>query len=114
MESQGKPTREESLLLLLAKDATIEARSGLIEQRVTRVEELERQLGKDSSTSSRPPSSDALFAKPAPKRSSRTRSGRRPGMQDGTPGSALKRVEDPDKAVHRDPRTRGAVRCLRF
>ncbi len=50
-----------------------------------------------------PPSSDAPFTKPAPKRSSRTRSGRRPGKQDGTPGSTLKRVGDPDETFRRDP-----------
>jgi transposase len=99
-------------LLLAAKDATITSQSELIEQLSTqcgrlaaRVEELERQRGKNSSNSGKPPSSDTPFAKPAPKRSSRTRSGRRPGKQDGTPGSTLKRVEDPDEVVRRDPRT---------
>lgn len=79
MESQDEPTREELLLLLSAKDATIKSLTGLVEQLAARVAELERRLGKDSSNSSKPPSSDAPFAKPAPKRSSRTRSGRRPG-----------------------------------
>jgi transposase len=103
VESQGEPTREELLLLLSAKDATIKSLTGLVEQLAARVAELERRLGKDSSNSSKPPSSDAPFAKPAPKRSSRTRSGRRPGKQDGTPGSTLKRVEDPDETFRRDP-----------
>lgn len=105
MESRGEPTREELLLLLSAKDATIKSLTELVEQLAVRVAELERQRGKDSSNSSRPPSSDAPFAKPAPKRSSRTRSGRRPGKQDGAPGSTLKRVEDPDETIRRDPRT---------
>lgn len=110
MESQGEPTREELLLLLSAKDATIRSLTGLVEQlsaqveqALSRVAELERRLGKDSSTSSMPPSSDPPFAKPAPKRSSRTHSGRRPGKQDGAPGGTLKRVEDPDRTVRRDP-----------
>ncbi|MGW3626439.1 DUF6444 domain-containing protein [Streptomyces sp. NPDC000880] len=103
MESRGEPTREELLLLLSAKDATIAALTALVEQQavqvaglVARVAEPERQLGKDSSNSSKPPSSDAPFAKPAPKQSSRMRSGRGPGKQDGTAGTTLKRVEDPD------------------
>jgi len=98
VEPQGEPTHEELLLLLSAKDVTIKSLTGLVEQLAARVAELERRLRKDSSNSSKPPSSDAPFAKPAPKRSSRTRSGRRPGKQDGTPGSTLKRVEDPDAA----------------
>jgi transposase len=112
VESQGEPTREELLLLLSAKDATImsltelvEQLSAQVEQTQARVAELERQLGKDSSNSSKPPSSDTPFTKPAPKRSSRTRSGRRPGKQDGTPGSTLKRVGNPDQTFRRDPVT---------
>ena len=43
---------------------------------------LERWLDRDSSTSSRPPSSDAPWDKqPARKRSSRSRSGRKPGKR---------------------------------
>jgi transposase len=45
-----------------------------------RFAELERQASADSSNSSRPPSLDAPWSKkPAKKRSSRTRSGRKPG-----------------------------------
>src|SRR5215813_7713673 len=72
----------------------------LVERLLARVRELESvvaqqqrviaeqadRLGRDSSTSSRPPSSDAPWDKqPARKRSSRARSGRKPGKQ---PGSA--------------------------
>ena len=103
MESHGEPTREELLLLLSAKDATIKSLTELVEQLAVRVAELERQRGKESSNSSKPPSSDTPFEKPAPKRSSRTRSGRRPGKQDGTPGSTLRQVEDPDEVFRRDP-----------
>jgi transposase len=112
VESESEPTYEELVLLLSAKDATITALTGVVEQLssrceqlAARVEELERQRGKDSSNSNRPPSSDVPFAKPAPKRSSRRRSGRGPGKQDGTPGTTLKRVEDPDKTVISDPDT---------
>jgi transposase len=112
VESRSEPAREELLLLLSAKDATIAALTALVEQQAAqvaglaaRVAELERQSGKDSSNSSKPPSSDAPFNKPALKRSSRTRSGRGPGKQDGAAGSTLKRVEDPDEVLTRDPDT---------
>lgn len=110
MESRTEPTYAELELLLAAKDATIASLTELVEQISTRagalaarVEELERQRRKDSSNSSRPPSSDAPFDKPAPKRSSRTRSGRKPGKQEGTPGTTLRRVEDPDTTIRREP-----------
>ncbi|MBC9731537.1 DUF6444 domain-containing protein, partial [Streptomyces sp. TRM68367] len=92
MEPGSEPSNEELKLLLAAKDATIVQLTGLVEQLtsqcerlVARVDELERRLGKDSSNSSKPPSSDPPFARPAPKRSSRTSSGRRCGKQDGAP-----------------------------
>ena len=44
------------------------------------VAELKRQLGQDSRNSSKPPSSDSPFTKPAPK-SLRRNSGRKPGGQ---------------------------------
>jgi transposase len=66
-----------------------------------RVAELEARLGQNSSNSSRPPSSDGL-AKPAPK-SLRRRSGRKPGGQQGHPGSTLSRVADPDEVVRHEP-----------
>lgn len=76
-----------------------------------RVEELEgvvvalrAALGRDSSNSSRPPSSDSPFVKkPAAKRSTRTRSGKKPGKQPGAPGSTLELVEDPDDLVVHEP-----------
>lgn len=66
------------------------------------VAELRRQLGQNSQNSSRPPSSDSPSVKPAPK-SLRGRSGRRPGGQDGHPGSTLARVADPDEVVRHEP-----------
>jgi len=49
-----------------------------------RVAELERRLGKDSSNSSRPPSSDGLGKPPARRRE--RRGGRAPGKQPGAAG----------------------------
>lgn len=77
-------------------------------QSAARVEELERQRERDSSHSPKPPSSDSPFAKPAPKRSSRTSSGRKRGKQDGVPGVALQLAQDPDEIVRHEPRAGGA------
>jgi transposase len=64
--------------------------------------ELKRQLGQNSQNSSRPPSSDSPFAKPA-LRSLRGRSGRKPGGQQGHPGSTLAQVADPDERLRHEP-----------
>jgi transposase len=68
----------------------------------TRVAELERQLGKHSRNSSRPPSSDGL-GKPATPRRERRADGRKPGKQPGAPGAYLARVPDPDEVVTHAP-----------
>ena len=57
-----------------------------VERLSARVEELERQARKDSSTSSRPPSSDSPYKKKGGDRSLRERGKRRPGKQPGDPG----------------------------
>ncbi|MEU1449050.1 IS66 family transposase [Streptomyces mirabilis] len=64
--------------------------------------ELKRRLAQDSSNSSKPPSSDSPFRKPAP-RSQRRSSGRKPGAQDGHEGTNLERVADPDTVVEHRP-----------
>ena len=80
---------------LLARVAELET---ALAQRDQRVAELERQLGADSGNSSRPPSSDAPWAKkPAKKRSSRVRSGRKPGKQPGSASFSRSLVDDPDE-----------------
>ncbi len=64
--------------------------------------ELKRQLGQDSRNSSKPPSSDSPFAKPAPK-SLRRKSGRKPGGQPGHLGSTLALVDKPDERLRYEP-----------
>src|SRR5690349_13509684 len=51
------------------------------------MEELERWAGRDSSTSSRPSSSDSPYKKKGKDRSLRERGKRRPGKQPGDPGN---------------------------
>jgi transposase len=62
------------------------------------VAELERRLGKDSSNSSKPPSSDGL-RKPAraERRAAERLEHRRPGKQPGAPGAHLAQVAEPDE-----------------
>ena len=61
--------------------------------------DLERRLGKDSWTSSRPPSSDSPYKKKPRDRSLRERSGRNRGKQPGAESSTLRQVASPDEIV---------------
>jgi transposase len=88
--------REEELLREAAAER---ARADALEQRV---EELARRLGRDSSNSSKPPSSDGPYRGPRD-RSLRQRSGRKPGRQPGAPSSALRQSPDPDVVVELPP-----------
>lgn len=108
------PGRLEALVeQLLARVAELETalaqRDRVIAGQVDRIAELERQLGADSANSSRPPSSDAPWAKkPAKKRSSRTGSGRNPGKQPGSASVSRSLVDDPDAVFEVAP-----DRCVR-
>src|ERR1035441_3909209 len=64
---------------LAARDAEAEAARAQIAVLTERLAEVERGLGKDSSASSRPPSSDSPYTKKPRDRSLRGRSGRAPG-----------------------------------
>ena len=96
---------EAELRELVASQADVIARQVVVIAQLTaRVAELERRLGGDSSNSSRPPSSDSPWAKqPAKSRSSRTRSGRKPGKQPGEAGTSRCLVDDPDQLVLLEP-----------
>jgi transposase len=73
-----------------------------IEQLEAEVGELRRQVGQNSRNSSKPPSSDSPFTKPAP-RSLRRKSGRKPGGQPGHPGLTLALVANPDQRLRHEP-----------
>jgi transposase len=75
----------------------------LIGQLRARVEHLERAAGKDSSASSRPPSSDSPYKKKPRDRSLRERGRRRPGKQPGEPGTTLMLAGDPDERLEFPP-----------
>ncbi len=84
--------------MLAAKDARIDALLVQVAELTAQVQELVLKLGKDSSTSSKPPSSDGPDRRPRGG-SSRKSSGRRPGKQPGDPGTTLRLVEDPDDRI---------------
>lgn len=76
-----------------------------VERLSAQVEDLRRQGRRDSSTSSRPPSSDSPYKKEkkGADRSLRERGQRRPGKQPGEPGATMKLVDDPDKRFEYPP-----------
>jgi transposase len=103
----GVPSEEELLALPAAELAVrlaeayrlIGGLTAQIERLSARVEQLERQARRDSSTSSRPPSSDSPYKKKGSDRSLRERGKRRPGKQPGDPGSTMNLVDDPDDTI---------------
>jgi transposase len=101
-----RPSYEELAAENAALRETIEDLQAMVRGLRAEVAELRRRLGQDSSNSSKPPSTDSPFAKPAPK-SLRRRSGRKPGGQPGHPGSTLSMVADPDEVQRHEPRRCG-------
>lgn len=93
--------------------AIIEAQAALIEELRSRLEDLQAQIGRDSATSSLPPSRDrtdrrARRAAEAKERRVANKAlgqaARKPGKQPGAPGSTLERRE-PDRIVVHAPDT---------
>jgi transposase len=93
--SSPPPSYEELASLVVELRAVVSAQA-------KRIAELERQLAADSRNSSKPPSSDGLRKRPAPK-SLRKATGRRPGRAKGDPGGRLEQVADPDVILDHRP-----------
>jgi transposase/uncharacterized coiled-coil protein SlyX len=89
-----QPSREELLALIGQQARTIE-------ELRAEVAELKRRLGRNSSNSSQPPSSDGPAVSPS--RAQRRASGRRPGKQPGAGGSALFLTGSPNKVIDHLP-----------
>jgi len=74
----------------------------LISQLMSRIDELEAQIAKNSSNSSKPPSSNGFKRPP---KSERGRSGKKPGAQKGHVGKTLEQVQKPDHIITHSPRS---------
>ena len=98
------PTYEQLAGHVVDLERVIAVQAEQLALQAVRIAELERKVGGNSRNSSRPPSSDAPWEKtPAPKRSSRTRSGRKPGKQRGAPSGSRRLVADPDETFEVAP-----------
>lgn len=86
-------------------EALIAAQAREIERLRAEVAELRRRLELDSTTSSKPPSSDGLKKKPRISGSLRGRSGKASGGQPGHKGDTLRRVAEPDRIVRHEAET---------
>lgn len=89
-------------------ETRIQQQEIMIQQQATKIQELEKRLSKDSSNSSKPPSSDGLKRKP---KSEREKSGKKPGGQEGHPGKYLARVNNPDYVVNHTPEICNGCGC---
>jgi transposase len=102
---QQPPSYEDLAALVVELKLLVSAQAATIAAQAERIAELERQVAADSHNSSKPPSSDGLRKKPAPK-SLRKSGGRRPGRSKGDPGGRLEQVADPDVITDHRPAAR--------
>ena len=98
----GTPASSEAFIAALQAQNT--AQQAFIAELQTRIAELERRLGLNSSNRGKPPSSDGL-KKRARVSSLREPSGRKTGGQKGHPGETLRRTETPDTTIDHYPQT---------
>jgi transposase len=100
----GVPTYEQLQQLVGQLSARVVELERIVREQADEIAELRRRLGEDSSNSSRPPSGDAPWSKkPAKPRSSRTRSGRKPGKQPGASSSSRSLIDDADETLEIRP-----------
>ena len=98
----GRPSYDELAALVVEQARVIAELRARVAALEAENSELKRRLGMNSTNSSKPPSSDSPFTKPAPK-SLRRKSGRKPGGQPGHPGSTLALVADPNERKRHEP-----------
>lgn len=91
--------RDRIAVIAEAHRGELAARDAVITRQADRIADLERRLGRDSSSSSKPPSSDSPYKKRSRDRSLREKTGRRPGKQPGAPGATLGLCDHPDVVV---------------
>jgi transposase len=103
--------RERIAVMDKAHRDELAAKEAVIAGQADRIAQLERRLGRDSSSSSKPPSPDSPFTKGSRNRSLREKTGRRPGKQPGAPGRTLGLSDDPDETIDCAPAECG--RCGR-
>jgi transposase/uncharacterized coiled-coil protein SlyX len=96
-----QPSYEELVARVVVQDQVIAELRALVEALQAEVAALRRQVDRDSSNSSQPPSRDGPAAEPSA--AARGRSGRRPGGQKGRRGTGLERVATPDRVTAVEP-----------
>jgi transposase len=98
LQRENRTLREENAQLRAENERLQEQ----VEQMSRQMHELKGHMGKDSRTSSKPPSSDG-YAKRT--RSLRQKSGKQPGGQQGHQGFTLHLAEAPDETIILRPQT---------
>lgn len=75
----------------------IKEQNAQIESLTSRVKSLEKQINRNSNNSSKPPSTDGLKKKT---KTLRTKSGKKPGGQEGHEGKTLELSDNPDEVIN--------------
>ena len=101
--SCNDPTHADLLAIVARQSEEIAALTRTVEKQAKRIEALEGRVGRDSSNSSKPPSSDSPYKRSPP----RAPKGRKQGGQPGHPGSTrhLLDAKDVDHFVPHWPET---------